>query len=82
MEGSAHDWFIDIDITIPDLKVEATVRIRADPSLVVNGGALIAEVGQGHQVSGIALLALGKTEVFHYSSSQQKSLRPDGVAAR
>jgi len=44
MSGSAHDWFIDVDVTISDFQVETTFGISADPCLVVNIGSLAAEI--------------------------------------
>ena len=61
----AHNGFIYIDIAIPDFQVEATIRIGANPGFVVNSCPLAAEIRQGHQVSGVTLLALGKTKLFH-----------------
>ena len=66
VERPAHDGFVDIDITIPDLEVEAAIRIGADPSFVMNGCSLVAEIRQGHQVARLAFLTFGKTvRLFH-----------------
>ena len=59
MERAAHNGFINIDITIPDFQVEATVRVSANPGFVVNSCPLTAKVRQGHQVSSLAFLAFG-----------------------
>ena len=65
MERPVHDGFIDIDIAIPDLQVEATLRISANPGFVFNSCPLTAKIRQGYQVSRFTLLTLGKTELFH-----------------
>ncbi len=65
VERSTHNGLINIDITIPDFQVETTIRSGADPGFVVNSGSLTAKIRQGHQVSSIAFLTLGKTKLFH-----------------
>jgi hypothetical protein len=62
----ADDGLVNVNITIPDFQVETTIRIGANPCLVVNGCPLTAKIRQGHQVSRFALLAFRKTvRVFH-----------------
>ena len=65
MGSAANNRFVNIDITIPDLKVKTASRIGANPSFVVNSCPLTTEIRQGHQVSRVALLTLGKIELFH-----------------
>ena len=65
MECPTHDGFINIDITVPDFQVKTTIRIGANPGLVVNSRPLTAKIRQGHQVSGIAFQTLGKIRLFH-----------------
>lgn len=65
MSRFADNRLIDIDITIPDFQVIATIRVSANPCFVVNGCALTTEIRQGHQVSGLTFLALGEIELFH-----------------
>ena len=65
MERAAHNGFINIDVTIPDFQVVATVRVGANPGFVVNSCPLTAKVRKGHQVSSLALLAFGEIELFH-----------------
>jgi hypothetical protein len=65
VERPAHDRFINIDITIPDFQVESAIRIGANPGFVVNSCPLATKIRQGHQVSSLALLALGEIELFH-----------------
>jgi len=36
MRGPAVDGLVDVDVSIPDLYVEATVKICANPGLVEN----------------------------------------------
>ena len=64
MQCSVHYRFINVDITVPDFQVEATLRIGAYPGFVVNGRPLGAKIRQGYQITGIALLTLGETELF------------------
>ena len=45
MHCPVADGFIDEDVTIANLNVEPTLRVGADPGLVVDGGPLAAEVG-------------------------------------
>jgi len=61
MHGTTHDGFININVTIPYLEVETTLWIGAYPRLVANGCSLGAKIGEGHKVTGLALLALGET---------------------
>jgi len=65
MARPANNGFIYIHITIPDFQVEAAIRIGANPCFVVNSCPLTAKVRQGHKVSRLTLLTLGKTEMFH-----------------
>tara|TARA_Y100000310_G_scaffold303375_1_gene341669 strand:- start:3017 stop:3154 length:138 start_codon:yes stop_codon:yes gene_type:complete len=44
MQHPAHNRFINIDITIPDLQIEAALRIVANPSLIMNTGSLAAKI--------------------------------------
>tara|TARA_B100001971_G_scaffold87692_1_gene81017 strand:- start:59 stop:196 length:138 start_codon:yes stop_codon:yes gene_type:complete len=44
MQHPTHNRFIDIDITIPDLQIEAALRIVANPSLIMNTGSLAAKI--------------------------------------
>jgi len=64
VQRSVHYWFINVDITVPDFQVKATLRIGAYPGLVVNGRTLRAKIGKGYQITGIALLTLGETELL------------------
>ena len=61
MHGAIHDGFININVTIPYLEVETTLWISTNPRLVTYGCPLRTEIGQGHKVTGLALLALGET---------------------
>ena len=65
MERAAHDGLVDIDITVPDFEVIAAIRIGAHPGLITNRCPLAAKIGEGHQISGIAFLAFGETDLFH-----------------
>lgn len=44
VQHSAHDGFIDVDITIPDFQIIAALRIGANPGLVMNIGSLAAKI--------------------------------------
>ena len=65
MQYSTHNGFINIDISIPDFQVETAIRIGANPCFVMNICPLAAKIGQGHQVSRLALLTFGKSLLFH-----------------
>lgn len=65
MQNAAHNRLINIDIPIPDLQVEATSGISANPSFVVDIRPLTTKIGKGHQVSNLALLTFGEYELFH-----------------
>jgi hypothetical protein len=58
------DRLIDIDIAIPDFKVKSAIRVGANPGFILNGGALAAEIGQGHQISYLTFLTFGKIVVL------------------
>ena len=61
----AHDGLVNVNVAIPDFQVETTIRIGANPCLVVNRCPLTAKIRQGHQVSRVTLLALRKVGLFH-----------------
>jgi len=65
VECSTHNGFIEIHITIPDFKVEAAFRIGANPSFVLYRCPLTTKIRKGHQVTSLALLTFGETELFH-----------------
>jgi hypothetical protein len=65
VERAAHNRLVNINITIPDFKVKAAIRIGANPGFIVNRCSLTAKIRQGHQISGIALLTLGIINLFH-----------------
>ena len=65
MKRSAHYWFININIAIPDFQVETAFRIGAYPGFVLNVGSLAAKIGQRHKVSGFAALTFGEIRLFH-----------------
>ena len=44
MKRAAHDGFVNIDITIPDFKVKAAIRVGANPGFVVDSCALATKV--------------------------------------
>jgi hypothetical protein len=61
----ADDGLVNVNVTIPDLQVETTIRIGANPCLIVNRCSLTAKIRKGHQVSRFTLLALRKIGLFH-----------------
>jgi len=65
MQCPTHDGLIEINIAIPDFQVVAAIRIGANPCFIVDRCPLIAKIRQGHQVTRLALLTLGETELFH-----------------
>jgi len=44
MERSAHNWFIDVNIAIPDFQVETAIRIGANPGFILNVCSLAAKI--------------------------------------
>ena len=58
MEGAAGDRLVDVEVAVADLNVEAAIGVGTGPRLEVDRGPLAAKVGQGHQVTALALLAL------------------------
>ena len=46
MECPAHNGFINIDVAVPDFKVETAIRIGAGPCLVMNSRSLTAKIRQ------------------------------------
>jgi len=79
VECPADNGFVNIDVTIPDFQVEAAIGIGADPCLVMNWCPLAAKIGQGHQVSSLALLTFGKTELFHGFHLPAKIESPNSI---
>lgn len=49
------DRLIQIHIAISDFNVVATIRIGANPSLVVNGCSLTTKIRQRHQITDFTL---------------------------
>jgi len=45
MQCSAHNGFVNIDIPISDLQVKTTIRISANPCLVMDIRPLTTEIG-------------------------------------
>ena len=45
MHGSAIYGFVNVNVAVSDLNVEATIEVGANPSLVMNGCPLTAKVG-------------------------------------
>jgi hypothetical protein len=62
---AAHDRLVPIDITVPDFQIETAIGIGANPGFKLYGRSLTTEIGQRHEVSGIAFLTLGEIELFH-----------------
>jgi hypothetical protein len=65
MKSPVADRLVNVQIAIPDLDVEATGGVSARPRLVMDGRALAPKIGQGNQITGLALLTLGEA-VHHY----------------
>jgi len=65
MKCAAHNGFVNIYVAIPDFQVESTIRISANPSLVMNGCPLTAKIRQRHQDSRVTLLTCGEIKLFH-----------------
>ena len=45
MGRTTHDRFVNIDVTIPDFQIKATVRVGTNPGFVVNSCPLTAKIG-------------------------------------
>jgi len=65
VQCTTHNGLVKVNITIPDLQVEATFRIGANPSFILNRSPLTAKIGKGHKVTGLAFLTFGEIELFH-----------------
>ena len=65
VHGAVGDGLLDVEVAVANLDVEAARGVGAGPRLEVDGSALAAEVGQGHEVTDLALLALGEAG-YHY----------------
>jgi len=61
---AAENRLIQVYLTIPDLEIVTTVRIGAYPGFVVNRCPLTTEIRQGHQHTGVTLLAFRKRIIF------------------
>jgi hypothetical protein len=65
MKRAAHDGLIPIDVTVADFKIETAIGIGANPGFILDRCPLTTEIGQRHQVSRIAFLTLGESNLFH-----------------
>ena len=45
MGRATHNRFVNIDVTIPDFQIKATVRVGTNPGFVVNSCPLTAKIG-------------------------------------
>jgi hypothetical protein len=64
------DRLVNIDIAVADFQVKTTLRIGANPGLILDRGALTTEIGKGHQVTSFAFLAFGEISIrFQKSTS-------------
>ena len=70
MHYAADDRLVNIDVSIPDFEVEATIGVSAHPRFIVDWRALTPKVRQRHQIARITLLTLGQTELLHKTTSQ------------
>lgn len=60
MNGAARNRLVNVQVTVANLEVEATIRVGADPRLIVDRCPLAAEIRQRHEIARLTLLALGK----------------------
>jgi len=44
MECPAHNGFVNIDVAVPDFKVETAIRIGANPCFIVDSCSLTAKI--------------------------------------
>ena len=58
VERSVKNGLVNVYFPVPDLYVETAIRMSAYPGLVVNRCPLTTKVGQRHQFSLLAFLAL------------------------
>ena len=57
IHATGRDRLIQVDVAVTDFNVEPTIRIYANPCLVVHRGALSSIVGKGDQFSFVAFQA-------------------------
>src|SRR6266540_2886057 len=65
MDNAARDRLVHIEVAVADFEIVAALRVRAGPGLVVDRGALAAEIRQRHQVTRLAPLALWKNQLHN-----------------
>lgn len=56
-------WLIHKDFAVPDLDVEPTIGIGANPGLEIDRGTLAAEIGERHQIASTALLTFRQNDI-------------------
>lgn len=72
MHCPADYGLVQINVAVPNLYIEATIRIGANPRLIVDGCSLTAEVREGHKVALFAFLTLGERDRIQVTTSQPK----------
>ena len=43
--GAVHNWFVYVNVAVPDFKVITAIRIGTDPGFIMNRRPLVAEIG-------------------------------------
>ena len=51
MKSSINNRLVNIYVTVPDFQIKTAIRIGANPSLILDGGPLAAEVGEGYKIA-------------------------------
>ena len=69
VHSARRNRFVQVNIPVANLYVEAAGWVNADPSLVVNRGTLSTVIRQGNQLPPLATLTLWQRPVFHGTPS-------------
>ncbi len=51
---------VDVHVTVTDFQIKSTVRVSANPGLILNCGSLAAEIRKRYQISSFTFLTLGE----------------------
>jgi hypothetical protein len=51
---------VDVHVTVTDFQIKSTVRVSANPGLILNCGSLAAEIRKRHQIPGLTFLTFGE----------------------
>ncbi len=59
------DWLVEVNVAVPNLDVEATSGVDANPGLVMDGSPLAAVVRERDETSDITTQTFGHRRFFH-----------------